>query len=151
MAFNYKARQWLFRYGPSEVAGSFAAVLVLILTREATQNEVAAGYAGAAAEGVIYYVIMLLRELAALRAASSPHQQSYFRDFPRVLRIVVLEFGAAEVLDLLLVRPFCLAAGFRLAGPAGALAGKVAADLVFYGPVVLMYERRSFPRPPSAG
>jgi hypothetical protein len=41
------------------------------------------------------------------------------------------------------VRPFAMAIGMRLVGPArGLIVGKLAADCFFYLPVIFMYERR---------
>lgn len=53
-------------------------------------------------------------------------------DLLPVARSLLLEFGAAESLDLLLVRPACMALGLQMiGGNLGGLVGKLAADLVF--------------------
>lgn len=47
------------------------------------------------------------------------------------------------MLDTFLTRPFFMGAGVRLLGPQlGLVIGKVVADVAFYLPVILTYERR---------
>jgi pilus assembly protein TadC len=58
------------------------------------------------------------------------------------LRDLVLEFGPAEALDSLLLRPALMYAGILLAPnlALGVVAGKIAADICFYLPTILSYE-----------
>lgn len=68
----------------------------------------------------------------------------------RVLRRMLLEFGSAEVLDGFVIRPLCLAAGLELiGGAAGAVAGKIAADVAFYGQVMTIRRWSLGPGPES--
>jgi hypothetical protein len=53
----------------------------------------------------------------------------------------VAEFGPAEALDFLLLRPVCLYLGLNTLGTVGIVVGKVAADLVFYGIAFLTHKR----------
>ena len=56
---------------------------------------------------------------------------------------MLAEFGPASVLDTLVTRPLAMALGTRLLGlPLGVVAGKVSADILFYLPVIFMYERK---------
>ena len=59
-----------------------------------------------------------------------------------IVRDLLLEFGPAELLDSLLIRPAALATGLALVTPPalGALAGKLVADLLFYLPTIASYE-----------
>jgi hypothetical protein len=52
------------------------------------------------------------------------------------------EFGPAEALDSLLVRPVCMYTGPFLTGgvASGSLLGKIAADAVFYTVAIVSYE-----------
>jgi hypothetical protein len=61
-----------------------------------------------------------------------------------VLRDLVLEFGLAEALDTLLVRPALMYAAGRLLSDAllGVFVGKLAADVIFYFPTIAAYELR---------
>ena len=65
------------------------------------------------------------------------------RDAVGVATGLLAEFGPAAIIDTFVTRPFAMGVGMRLFGPRlGLLAGKLAADMVFYLPVILMYERR---------
>jgi hypothetical protein len=56
---------------------------------------------------------------------------------------LAVEFGPAEALDSLVVRPACVAVGVAALGPvAGVLVAKLVADLAFYVPVIATYELR---------
>ena len=56
---------------------------------------------------------------------------------------MLTEFGPSGLLDTLVTRPFSMALGARLLGPhVGLVAGKLAADALFYLPVIVIYERR---------
>ena len=92
----------------------------------------------------MFYGTMALRETVTDAHQAGASGKSFgHKDVLRVLRNLVLEFGAAEALDTALIRPFCMGAGIRLLGGSlGALAGKLGADLAFYGPVLSVYEWR---------
>ena len=76
---------------------------------------------------------MLGRELARRGGA---------RALPTVLWNLALEFGPAETLDSVLLRPALMYAGLTMVpSPAlGIIVGKLAADLVFYVPTIVCYE-----------
>jgi hypothetical protein len=90
--------------------------------------------AGAWAETVSYYATMLLRERRA-----NPRQKLW-----RTLGNLVVEFGPAEALDSLFLRPTLMYAAGQLVSDArlGVLIGKLAADIVFYIPTVIVFELR---------
>jgi hypothetical protein len=139
-----RVRRWVRRYGPSEVLGTVVTVGATTGVQALTGSTVAAAFAGTLSEVVVYYGVMVLRETireayeAGKRAAPYGSAQVL-----GVIRTVALEFGIAEALDSGVIRPFCLGMGLRLVGgQVGALLGKLAADLVFYGPVLATYEWR---------
>ncbi|GGJ94370.1 hypothetical protein GCM10010123_25260 [Pilimelia anulata] len=139
-----KLLEWFRRYLPAEVFGTATAVLAGVLAYRVTGEFAAAAAAGAVAENVGYYGWFAVREtrrhLALLRHA--PRRRR--RAAGRAARDLLIEFGPAEALDSLLVRPALMYAGAYLVAPvaAGLLAGKLAADLVFYGCAILGYELR---------
>ena len=59
-----------------------------------------------------------------------------------ILAAAVVEFGPAEILDTLVIRPAAMFAGASATGNvvAGVLIGKVAADVIFYGLAITSYE-----------
>jgi FHA domain len=139
-----RVREWLRRYGPSEVLGTVVAVGIAGLVKEAIGSSLAAGYLGTIAEAIVYYGVMFLRESIREANLAGRHGRSYgSADLLAVLRNLGLEFGAAEALDTGIIRPLCIGLGIQfIGGSLGALAGKLAADIAFYGPVLTIYEWR---------
>jgi hypothetical protein len=115
--------RWLHRYGPSELLAVAGALAGYGLVELVTGSAAAAAYGAAAGDNLAYYGVLLARGLT--------------------LRDVAIEFGPAEALDSLIARPACTALATAALGPAaGVLAGKLAADLAFYAPVIATYELR---------
>jgi hypothetical protein len=140
-------RWWLRRYLLAEVVGAAFAITTVAVAHRAGASVHAEAIYGSTAEGVGFYAVLLVRDAA--------HR---YRDRARLTRAVVLtardmavEFGPAEILDTLIVRPVLMYAGVRLAHDVviGTVIGKVAADLVFYGIVAPCYSLRMrwFPPP----
>ena len=136
--------RWIGRYGPSELLGTVASVGAAVSVQEVTGSLAAAAYVGSLVEAVVFYGIMFLREsLREAHLAGSRGRPFGGADLLPVARSMLLEFGAAEALDVTFSRPLCMALGLELVGGhAGALLGKLAADLLFYGPVLAIYEWR---------
>jgi hypothetical protein len=90
----------------------------------------ATAYAATIGEGIAFYAVLLIRDVRRRPGVA------------RAVRGLVLEFGPAELLDTLAVRPGAMLLGPWLLGSVtfGVLAGKVAADLVFYAIAIVSYE-----------
>ena len=154
-----RAREWLRRYLPAELVSVVGAVVAAgVVGGLSGHNEAAIAIAGAWGETVAYYATMLVRDFrharADIRRASG--NPSRWSVLGTTLRGLVLEFGVAEALDSLVVRPAMMyAAGQFLGDPqAGVVVGKFAADVVFYVPTIVAYElRRKYvhPRPDAGG
>lgn len=139
-----KLAAWGRRYGPSEILGTAVAVGSAVAVQQATHSTVVAGYVATIAETTVFYGVMFLREsVRAAHRAGAAGKPYGTRDLVPVLQGLLMEFGVAEGLDALLLRPVLLGLGLRwIGGTLGALAGKLAADLAFYGPVLTIYEWR---------
>lgn len=139
-----KLAAWIRRYGPSELLGTIVAVGAAVGVEQASDSTVLAGYVASAAEATVFYGVMFLREsVRAAHRAGATGKPYGSRDLLPVLRNMLMEFGVAETLDAGLVRPLLLGFGLRwIGGGLGALVGKLAADLAFYGPVLTVYEWR---------
>jgi hypothetical protein len=139
-ALRPRLAEWVRRYGPAELGGMTAALLASIAARQATHSAIAAAYAAAWAETLAYAGVIVARDLIAERRASRSGR--LVRDTGVVGVRLLAEFGPAGVIDTLVTRPLAMAAGVRLFGPVlGIVTGKIAADIVFYAPVIYMYER----------
>jgi ornithine decarboxylase len=131
------------RYAPAEVAAT-AGALLGALVGAALAGPIGAAVGGDLGEGLAFYGLVVARELLAERSASRP------RSLRRLLVDLVAEFGPAEALDSLALRPLAMYAGPYVTGDllTGTVLGKVAADLVFYAVAAVGYERRRV-RPPD--
>jgi hypothetical protein len=125
-----RVREWLRRYAPAEVAATLGAV---VSAAGADQFGVpaATAYAATIGEGIAFYGVLLIRDLRLGRGS-----------FARVARGLAVEFGPAELLDTLAVRPGAMLLGPVFLGSVtvGVLAGKIVADLVFYAIAIVSYE-----------
>jgi hypothetical protein len=131
--------EWVRRYGPAELLALIGALAGWLAADLATGNTLVAAYAAALGDNVAYYGFLATREVRAHRTVAGSRLGAGLRAFGAL----AIEFGPAEALDSLLVRPACVAVGVAALGPvAGVLAGKLVADLVFYVPVIATYELR---------
>jgi len=134
-----KLREWSARYLPAEIIGTTAAVTCAFVVYHNTGDRAAAAISGTMAENVGFYGVMLFCEWRRQRRASP---DGFLRITGRTLRVMFAEFGAAEALDSLLLRPASLYSGPILTGEiaTGSLLGKVMADAVFYALAIVSYE-----------
>lgn len=133
--FEQRGMVWLRRYLPAELASLSAILLCTWAAMALTGNAAVAAIAGTWAEGLVYYGFMITRELRRC-----PHLTPSL--VLRTLRNTVREFGFAELLDSALIRPGALYLALSLLPNLGlaVVAGKFAADLVFYVPTIISFE-----------
>jgi hypothetical protein len=108
-----------------------------------TGNEVAAALAATWCGNIGYFGTILLRDILFTRRTFRHESRTYTTGiFLRNVRALLLEFGLAEALDSLLIRPALMIWLPRLIGDfkAGILAAKFAADITFYIPAIIFYE-----------
>ncbi len=135
---RWRPRVWLHRYLPAEIVGTTAALAAAAAVASG-EGIASAVVAATWAESLGFYGFVTGREL---RRARGP------RLTPRALvgavRDVVAEFGVAEAADGIFVRPALMYSFVDPLGGVlpGVIAGKLAADLVFYGLAVPAYELR---------
>jgi hypothetical protein len=139
-----RVREWLSRYGVAECGGILCALIGSVVVRRITGSAIAAGYAAAWSEALGYSSVIISRDfIAEARRARSTREAFGIGHARRIGTGLIAEFGPAGVLDTLLTRPLAMAYGVRLLGAQlGVIAGKLAADTLFYTVVILMYERR---------
>jgi hypothetical protein len=139
-----RVAEWLRRYGLAECAGVMCALLGSLVVRRLTGNALAAAYAGAWGETLGYASVIIGRDFfTGARSARSAGRRFDVRTAGGVATNLLSEFGPAGALDTLLARPLAMGLGVRVLGPVrGLVAGKLVADVLFYLPVIFMYERR---------
>jgi hypothetical protein len=128
----------------AECGGVIGALLASYLARRLTHNAVVAAYSGAWGETLGYAATIVARDFVSeSRVVRVAQQRFRFADAARVLGGLAAEFGPAGALDSFVTRPLAMALGTRAFGlPLGVIVGKLAADLLFYVPVIAIYERR---------
>jgi hypothetical protein len=133
---------WLRRYAPAELAATIGAI-ASAAAADPLGIPAATAYAATIGEGIAFYAVLLVRDVRArTRTADAGSRPSRARTVAHATRGLALEFGPAELLDTLLVRPAAMLAGPLILGSvtAGVLVGKVAADLVFYAIAIVCLE-----------
>jgi len=140
-----KIKRWVKRFLPAEVVGTVVAIVVSSFTHYYTNNAIIAAYAGSLSETIAFYTTIIIHDtLTASKRLKEEGKTLSPRGFAYLLRNILLDFGIAELLDSMLLRPFCMYVfpiwlrNYQL----GILAGKIASDIVFYMPVIISYEIR---------
>jgi hypothetical protein len=128
-----RALVWVRRYLPAELIGTATALLCALVAAQLGGGPAATALAATWGEILGFYGLMAGREAARVRS---------LRAAPAAVARLVLEFGPAELLDSFALRPALMYAGLTLApSPAlGLIAGKLAADVVFYIPTIVSFE-----------
>lgn len=121
---------WVVRYLPAEIAGTAAMIVAGLAVTFWTDHPAAIAVAALLGEIIGFYAVLAI----SVGMEQSRQGVAGRRLFTATLLLLVAEFGAAEVLDTLLIRPAALVLGVTvLRDPVwGLLAGKIVADVVFY-------------------
>ncbi|MDT5335683.1 MAG: hypothetical protein QOD90_1188 [Mycobacterium sp.] len=140
-----KLREWARRYLPCEVAGTTCELGGAAITYGITGSAAAAAIVATIGASVGYYAAAYV---AALRTAYRPQLSSSRLSRAvtangRALRSIAIEFGPAEVVDTLIIRPLAFYFGPILFGGmvAGWVFAKLVADVGFYALAIVSYER----------
>jgi hypothetical protein len=140
-----KPREWIQRYLPCEIAGTVAEFGGAAIVYAATGSLAAAAVAATIGASAGYYAV------AYLTALCPSYRQLAHRHWALravvanllALRSVAIEFGPAELIDSVAVRPLAFYLGPLMFGNvvAGWVFGKLISDLAFYGCAIFSYER----------
>lgn len=149
MADNYLLRrkilEWVRRYLPCEIAGTVGEIGGAGLLFVLTESFGAAAVAGTVGASVGFYAIAYRNAVRVSYAAATGRRWPVRVAAANALalRSVAVEFGPAELVDSLLVRPLAYYLGPALLGTAvlGWIGAKVFSDLAFYGCAIFSYER----------
>jgi hypothetical protein len=140
-----KLREWVRRYLPCEVAGTTCELGGAATAYAITDSAAVAAVVATIGASVGYYAAAYV---AAVRTAHRAHLESNRMSRALTanglaLRSVAIEFGPAEVIDSLIIRPLAFYFGPILFG--GMLAGwvfaKLVADVGFYVLAIFSYEK----------
>ena len=108
-------------------------------------DNVLAAFGGSATASISFYGIVAYNDVRTSLKHHRKHDltyglTAYFKD----LRNLIIEFGPAEILDVLAVRPFFMYLIPKVTGEflIGLFIGKTIADVFFFIPAIVMYEVR---------
>lgn len=140
-----KLKAWLQRYLLAEITGTITALIAASIVQFCTHQFAVSAFAGTWGENFGYYGYILLFDIMKSRKQHRENYQKYgIFSFLKDIRNLILEFGIPEWLDSGLIRPFFMYTFPRILGnfTLGIIAGKIAADIVFYMGVITTYELR---------
>jgi hypothetical protein len=142
--WKVKLIKWLKRYGPAEIIGTVGAYGGSFLTYHFVNSEVIAAYGATMGENLGFYGTILIRELRKdCHAAKQNHVEYNLKDLFRTITNLLIDFGPAEALDSLIIRPGAIGTGIHIFGKNfGVIIGKIFADIIFYIPAIISYELR---------
>lgn len=141
MLSKIQFKEWFDRYKYAELAATSAALLGSYFSR--FFNGLTTAYLITFTEYIAFYgVIIVMAYLQISKKNKVAGQKTSYKDVLYIIKNLLLEFGYPAVLDILLVRPFCMYWLPVLTGNAltGIMAGKIGADVVFYFLTIVNYE-----------
>jgi len=140
-----KIIEWVKRYATAEVFALIGAFLGASVGLFLTNNLIVSAYCAAFGENIFYYGLIIIRDVRNSHKEHKKNSKKYgFLSFVKNNRDLIVEFGPAETLDSLVIRPFWMylfpivLGNFYL----GILVGKLVADITFYGLAIIGYEFR---------
>jgi len=133
-----KVLEWVRRYLPCEITSTVAELGSAAVVYMSTGSWAAAAVVATVFASIGYYATAYVN---AVRWSMAEH--GFGRANLLALRSIAVEFGPAEVIDSLAIRPVTLYLGPVLTGSpvVGLIVGKLAADVGFYGCTILSYEK----------
>jgi len=136
-----KLKEWLKRYLPAEVFAVTGALAGGLLVSHFFHNPLKTALGATWGETFGYYARLFYGDLKKRKYADNAVT---LKGILKVIRDLLVEFGVAEYLDALLVRPSMMYIFPLLVRNIviGLILGKFAADIIFYIPTISFYELR---------
>lgn len=140
---NNRAKEWIKRYVPAELLSTALTLIAALITFHYTQQRLITALAATWSGNVSYFGYIFLRDVFLTVATLHKTGKRYTsRTFYKNVRALVIEFGPAELMDSLVIRPALMYYLPLLTGnmTAGIIIAKFAADITFYVPAIVSYE-----------
>jgi len=140
-----KILEWFHRYAWAEVVSTILTYGFGWSVSLFSSSSLAVAYAGTAGAAIGFYGFIFIRDYRrSVRKHRPENRRERWRLVWKTIRNMTFEFGLAEILDLLLVRPFFLLYGPKVLDSYfwGVLVGKTLADTVFFLLSIVMLEIR---------
>lgn len=143
--FRRKFLEWVRRYLPCEIVGTVAELGAAAAVYLATGSWAATAVAATVFATVGYYAIAYINAVRWTMPTQSHRARpmAFVVSNALALRSVAVEFGPAEAVDSLVVRPaaYYLVPAMTGSAALGLVAGKVIADVAFYVCAIFSYEQ----------
>ena len=136
---NFK--EWFDRYKYAEIAATSAALASSQFSR--IFDGFTTAYLITFAEYFAFYGVILFMSYQKLAKTNRLlNKKTSLKEILFLFRNLLLEFGYPAILDLFFIRPFCMYWMPILTGNyfMGIILGKITADYIFYGLVIVNYE-----------
>jgi hypothetical protein len=138
-----KLKEWARRYLPAELFSLIVTMFTATVTFHMTGSGMTTALVSTWIGTGVYFGYILLMDVREARRQRHANGHAYtFATFAANIRALLVEFGLAELVDLLVIRPalmYYLPIWFGSLA-LGTLVAKVAADLTFYTPAIVGYE-----------
>jgi hypothetical protein len=140
-----KIIEWVKRYLLADILSTIFSLATAWALMEATGDRVLAAFIGSAVASVSFYGIIAISDVRkSIKKHKNEGEKYRIKSFLMDFRNLIIEFGPAEILDVLAVRPFFMYLIPKVTGEflLGTFIGKMIADVIFFIPAILMYELR---------
>ncbi len=145
MGFGRKVKDWLRRYLLAEIVSTTLSLATAWLIMESTGDRVMSAFVGSAVASISFYGVVAIKDIStSLKHHKNNNEKYRIKSFLIDFRNLIIEFGPAEILDVIAVRPFFMYLIPKLTGEfiLSTLAGKIIADIFFFVLAIVMYELR---------
>ena len=140
-----KIKELFRRYLPAEIVGTLTAIGAASITHVFSGNPVFIAYIATFGEAIGFFSTIFIQHFFTFsKKRRTGNKQFSLSDISKIISHVLLEFGPAEIIDSLVLRPFfmylfpLLVNNFTM----GILLGKIAGDITFYLLVIFSYEMK---------
>ena len=140
---NKRAKEWIKRYVPAEILSLAVTILVIVISWQLTHSHIITALAGTWLGSIAYFGYILAADIVTAHREVRLHGGTYtITTFLKNIRALFAEFGLAEILDSLVIRPALMYYLPVLTGSllVGSVLAKFAADITFYIPAIISYE-----------
>jgi hypothetical protein len=138
-----KVIEWIKRYLPAEILSTV--ITLLSTTYDLTHNAITTAIVGTWTGNISYFGYILLSDITiSIKVCKSNHAKYGMLNLFHNVKVIVLEFGLAELFDSILIRPALMYYLPIWVGnlSLGVLLAKLVADVIFYIPAIIAYELR---------
>ena len=140
---KHKVKEWVKRYLPAEILSILLTLISAWLANELTHNAITTALASTWGGNIAYFGYILVSDVwISINNCKRVNEVYAWKNFLLDIKALAVEFGVAELIDSLLIRPalmfYCPIWLNNLS--LGVLVGKIAADVTFYIPTIISYE-----------